>query len=95
MKEKTNYSLAIDGEIFSVPDPLAISSDALRLNGARDKQSGLIIAYDPITEAGGMLSLGEGGEARWIVYVPISQAEFTRKVNSVAGGNYSVKGKVH
>ncbi len=95
MNERKHYSIELNGERLSVPDPMIISQEALRINAAKEKNTGMIVVYDPDTQAGGILISGVGKDPYWNVCVPVSQGEFADKVSGIINRAYESTSSIH
>jgi len=93
MNQAMQYSIEIDGQKFTVPDPVIISQEAMEQNAGREKISGLIVVYDPKKQAGAILVPGEVENPHWIVHVPITQEYFADKVNGIISKTYKAAKK--
>jgi|GEM_PF-4077505 hypothetical protein len=63
----------------SLPDPKIIGPKALKA-AAREKNTGLVCAYDSETQAGGIIH-PDLENPRWVIFVPISESDFAIEVN--------------
>ncbi len=95
MNYRKHYSIELNGERLRVPDPIIISQEALQMNTAKEKNTGMIVVYDPDTQAGGILISGVGKDPCWNVCVPVSQEEFADKVSSIINRAYESTNSIH